>query len=198
MAKRKDHAIFRPGFLRWEIRNGKLDRMPQCAGFLKLNSQMIQKHLARMQTTKRNSQWASKVCWNLLPTPNNFEFWTKWLKMSPFLGAGEEWGDEGTNPKPIKKFNYGAITWDCFSSGSKVFWPPLLNRKKTISIFFLATLRQLFASHQGVFVPCDHLVTKGPLVHIGLKCVSVLSYDSFASIGSFCWTPWSPDHLFKF
>lgn len=43
MAKRKDHAIFRPGFLRWEIKNGKLDRMPQCAGFLKLNSQMIQK-----------------------------------------------------------------------------------------------------------------------------------------------------------
>ena len=40
-----------------------------------------------------------------------------------------------------------------------------LNRKKTISIFFLATLRQLFVSHQGVFVPCDHLVTKGPLVH---------------------------------
>ena len=139
----------------------------------------------------------------LEPPPHPKQLWmlNKMVENESFFGwnfAGEEWGDEGTNPKPIKKFNYGAITWDCFSSGSKVFWPPLLNRKKTISIFFLATLRQLFASHQGVFVPCHHLVTKGPLVHIGLKCVSVLSYDSFASIGSFCWTPWSPDHLFKF
>ena len=147
---------------------------------------MVQKHLARMQTTKRNSQWASKVCWNLLPTPNNFEFWTKWLKMSPFLGEtllGRSEGTKGRTQSLWKKFNYGEITWDCFSSGSKVFWPPLLNRKKTISIFFLATLRQLFASHQGFFVPFDHLVTKGPLVHIGLKCVSVLSYDSFACMG---------------
>ena len=139
----------------------------------------------------------------LEPPPHPKQLWilNKMVENESFFEwnfAGEEWGDEGTNPKPIKKFNYGAITWDCFSSGSKVFWPPLLNRKKTISIFFLATLRQLFASHQGVFVPCHHLVTKGPLVHIGLKCVSVLSYDSFASIGSFCWTPWSPDHLFKF
>jgi len=148
-----------------KLRNGKLERMPQWAGFYELNSQIVQKHLARMQTTRRNSQWASKVCWDLLPTPNNFEFWAKLLKMSPFLGdtlLGRSEGTKGRTQSQWKKFNYGAITWTVFSSGSKFFWPPLLNRKKTISTLFLATLRQLLASHQGFFVPRDHLITKGP------------------------------------
>ena len=176
--------------------------MPQCAGFLKLNSQMIQKlnTLLGCKLRKGTPNERQKCVGTSSPpqTTLNFEQngW-KWVLFGVYICWGGVRGRRD-DPKPIKKFNYGAITWDCFSSGSKVFWPPLLNRKKTISIFFLATLRQLFASHQGVFVPCDHLVTKGPLVHIGLKCVSVLSYDSFASIGSFCWTPWSPDHLFKF
>ena len=77
----------------------------------------------------------------LEPPSHPKQLWilNKMVENESFFGwnfAGEEWGDEGTNPKPIKKFNYCAITWDCFSSGSKVFWPPLLNRKKTISIFF--------------------------------------------------------------
>ena len=89
-----------------KLRNGKLERMPQWAGFYELNSQIVQKHLARMQTTRRNSQWASKVCWDLLPTPNNFEFWAKLLKMSPFLGdtlLGRSEGTKGRTQSQWKK-----------------------------------------------------------------------------------------------
>lgn len=124
---------------------------------------------------------------------NGWKWVLFWVKLC--WGGVRERSDE---PKANEKNLQFTITWGCFfpavqSSFDLHCWIG----RKILAFFFLAPLRQLLASHQGFFVPRDHLVTKSPLLHIGLKCVSVLSFDSFASMGVFLlnslvsWPPFS-------
>ena len=86
-------------------------------------------------------------CWDLpndisktgdLPTlnPNNFEFWAKWVEMSPFGVTTLSWGEGGREKKGLKKLSLGAesyVTVTCkgFSIVSQVLLASIVASIKT-------------------------------------------------------------------
>lgn len=133
-----------------------------------------------MQTTKRNPQWVSKVSWNLPlpPPPQPKQYWIlrKMVENESFFGwnfAGEEWGNEATNLKPMKKIYNLQLLGTVFSSGSKFFWPPLLNRKKNISIFFSCPTASITCIPSRLFCATWPFSYKKPITSYRIKmCVS--------------------------